>query len=151
MGVKYTLTVVDMKSLNRSVVKSEFATICIPELEFEMPPQTQQGSIKTVEGYLASAIEGIDELQEQRRIYSPEIAQKIDEFLVKLRDLQEGRRFPFTFQLTDPSGNSFISSEAVGGNDNFLKKTDFMRTTDDFVAMGYNVDQAELKRQEEAL
>lgn len=62
LGVKYSLTVVDMKSLNRSVVKSEFATIVIPELEFEIPPQTQKGSIKTVEGYLASAIEGISEL-----------------------------------------------------------------------------------------
>lgn len=41
MGVKYTLTCVDMKSLNRSVVKSEFATIIIPELELEIPPQTQ--------------------------------------------------------------------------------------------------------------
>ena len=62
LGVKYTLTVVDIKSLNRSVVKSEFASISIPELDFEIPPQTQQGSIKTVEGYLMSAIEGISEL-----------------------------------------------------------------------------------------
>ena len=64
LGVKYTLTCVDAKSLNRSVVKSEFATITIPELELEIPPETQKGSIKTVEGYLMSAIEGISELQE---------------------------------------------------------------------------------------
>ena len=52
----------------------------------------------------------------------------------------EGKRFPFTFVLNDPSGNSYISSESVGGNDNFLKRVNFMRTTDDFIAMGYNVD-----------
>lgn len=63
----------------------------------------------------------------------------------------EGKRFPFTFVLNDPSGNSYISSESVGGNDNFLKRVNFMRTTDDFVAMGYNVDQAEMQRQEEQL
>ena len=67
LGVKYHLTIVDARNLNRAVVKSEFATITIPELELEIPPETQKGSIKTVEGYLMSAIEGISELQEQRR------------------------------------------------------------------------------------
>ena len=62
-GCKYQLTIVDQEGLNRSVVKSEFATIRIPELDFEIPPQTQKGSIKTVEGYLLASIEGIEELQ----------------------------------------------------------------------------------------
>lgn len=61
-GCSYKLAVVNADGLNRSVVKSEFATIRIPELDFEIPPQTQKGSIKTVEGYLLSAIEGIEEL-----------------------------------------------------------------------------------------
>lgn len=132
LGVKYTLTCHDMKSLNRSAVKSEFATIYIPELDFEIPPQTQKGSIKTIEGFLMAAADGIAELQEQRRTYNPEIAQKLDEFLVKLRGFMEGKQFPFTFVLTDPSGNSYISSDIVSGNDNWLKKINFMRTTEDF-------------------
>jgi len=70
-GCKYTLAVEDWDGLNRSVVKSEFATIKIPELDFEIPPQTQKGSIKTVEGYLLSTIEGIAELQEERRRFNP--------------------------------------------------------------------------------
>jgi zinc finger protein len=61
-GVKYSFTVTDEKGLNRSVVKSEFATIRIPELDFEIPPQTQKGSIKTIEGFFLTAIEGISEL-----------------------------------------------------------------------------------------
>ena len=61
-GCKYTLVVTDDDGLNRSVVKSEFATIRIPEIDFEIPPQTQKGSIKTVEGFLLSTIEGISEL-----------------------------------------------------------------------------------------
>ena len=61
-GVKYVLNVVDDDGLNRSVVKSEFATVRIPELELEIPPITQKGSIKTVEGFLLSTIEGISEL-----------------------------------------------------------------------------------------
>ena len=40
LGCKYKLAVIDDDGLNRSVVKSEFATIRIPELDFEIPPQT---------------------------------------------------------------------------------------------------------------
>ena len=107
-GCKYQLAVIDEDGLNRSVVKSEFATIRIPELDFEIPPQTQKGSIKTVEGYLLATIEGISELQEERRKYNPEIAAQIDEFIEKLKALREGRNFPFNFEVFDPSGNSFV-------------------------------------------
>lgn len=37
-GCNYTLVVSDSDGLNRSIVKSEFATIKIPELDFEIPP-----------------------------------------------------------------------------------------------------------------
>lgn len=39
-GIKYKYTVTDAEAMNRSIVKSEFATIRIPELDFEIPPQT---------------------------------------------------------------------------------------------------------------
>jgi hypothetical protein len=48
--------------------------------------------------------------------------------------------------LTDPSGNSYISTEIIGANDPNLKQISYMRKTEDFVAMGYNVDQAEIER-----
>ncbi|KAF4398938.1 hypothetical protein G4B88_023532 [Cannabis sativa] len=38
----------DPKMLDRQVVKSESATIKIPELEFEIPPEAQRGSLSTV-------------------------------------------------------------------------------------------------------
>ncbi len=61
-GVHYTYKVTDPKALNRSVVKSEFATIRIPEIDFEIPPITQKGSVNTIEGFLMKSIEGISEL-----------------------------------------------------------------------------------------
>jgi zinc finger protein len=45
--------------MNRSVVKSECATIRIPELDLEIPPQTQKGTINTLEGFLQKTIEGL--------------------------------------------------------------------------------------------
>jgi zinc finger protein len=38
--------------MNRNIVKSEYATIKVPELDLEIPPQTQKGTINTVEGFL---------------------------------------------------------------------------------------------------
>ena len=107
-GVSFVLKVVDEDGLNRSIVKSEFATIKIPELELEIPPQTQKGSIKTVEGFLLSTYEGISELQEESRRFNPSEAAKIDSFLEKVAAYREGKVFPFTFMVTDPSGNSFV-------------------------------------------
>ena len=110
MGVKYTQTVTEEAMLNRSCVKSEFATIKIPELGFEIPPITQKGSINTMEGFFANAIEGLSALQPERRKFDPATAAKIDEFIGKLIQYKDGKVFPFTFELIDPSGNSFIQN-----------------------------------------
>ena len=118
-GCKYVLNVADEKCLNRSIVKSEFATIRIPEIDFEIPPQTQKGSIKTVEGFLLSTIEGIGELQPERRKYDPATAAKIDEFLEMMTEMREGKRLPFTFEVEDPSGNSFVQNPNAPEKDEF--------------------------------
>lgn len=76
--MKYIYKVCDKAAINRSIVKSEYATIRIPELDFEIPPQTQKGSINTVEGFIARSIMGLSELQEERRRFDPAIAAKID-------------------------------------------------------------------------
>ena len=94
--------------MSRNVVKSEFATIKIPALDLEIPPQTQKGSIKTVEGFLMSTIEGISDLQAERRKYDPATAAQIDAYLEKLEEYRQGKHYPFQVELEDPSGNSFI-------------------------------------------
>jgi len=70
-AVEFTLNAEKSEDLNRSVVKSEFATVCFPDIDFEIPPQTQKGSINTIEGILLKAIEGISDLQEERRRFDP--------------------------------------------------------------------------------
>jgi len=58
-GVKYELNVINPLAFNRTVVKSEYATIKVPEAGLEIPPQTQKGSVKTIEGFFLSTIEGL--------------------------------------------------------------------------------------------
>ena len=43
----------------RQVVKSDSATVTIPELDFEIPAATQKGSITTVEGLLSDASDNL--------------------------------------------------------------------------------------------
>ena len=57
---------------------------------------------------MLSTIEGIGELQPERRKYDPATAAKIDEFLEMMTEMREGKRLPFTFEVEDPSGNSFV-------------------------------------------
>jgi zinc finger protein len=52
----------------------------------------------------------------------------------------DGRRFPFTFILEDPSGNSFVQNPNAPNKDVYMKTEFFPRSTDDYVAMGYNED-----------
>lgn len=60
--------------MDRQVVKSEYATIKIPALDLEIPPQTQKGTINTVEGFLQKTIEGLSTNQEERRKVDPVVA-----------------------------------------------------------------------------
>ena len=48
-----------LETVNVQVVKSDSATVSVPELEFEIPANTQKGSISTVEGLLSEAATGL--------------------------------------------------------------------------------------------
>ncbi|KAL7253728.1 hypothetical protein ACSBR1_008138 [Camellia fascicularis] len=103
----------DQKMLNRQVVKSDTATIKIPELDFEIPPEAQRGSLSTVEGILLRAADEIEALQEERKKVDPQSAEAIDWFLPKLRACAKGES-SFTIILDDPAGNSFIENPFNG-------------------------------------
>lgn len=112
-GVKYEVNCINDVAFNRQVVKSEFATITVPECGLEMPPATQRGSIKTIEGYFASTIEGLQAVQEERRKVDPETAKKIDDYCDTLKEYSEGKRYPFKFIVEDPSGNSYVQNPSA--------------------------------------
>uniref|UniRef100_A0A3B4YSU7 ZPR1 zinc finger n=1 Tax=Seriola lalandi dorsalis TaxID=1841481 RepID=A0A3B4YSU7_SERLL len=62
-GVCYSLKVKTKQDLNREVVKADSATTRIPELDFEIPPFTQKGSLSTIEGLLDRAVAGLEQDQ----------------------------------------------------------------------------------------
>lgn len=126
----------DQKMLNRQVVKSETATIKIPELDFEIPPEAQRGSLSTVEGILVRAADELQALQDERKKVDPQTAEAIDEFLVKLRACAAGNS-SFTFVLDDPSGNSFIENPFAPSPDQSLSINFYERTPEQQASLGY--------------
>ena len=41
-GVRYSLKVISPKDLNRQVIKSDYTSVKIPSLDFEIPPLSQK-------------------------------------------------------------------------------------------------------------
>nr|CDJ85731.1 Zinc finger domain containing protein [Haemonchus contortus] len=108
-GSEIVLRVQEQVDLRRQLVRSEYATIEVPELELVIPAKTRPGEITTVEGVLERVGTGLALEQDRRRELDPESAAKIDDFLVHLRkclNLSE----KWTLKLHDPTGNCFIQN-----------------------------------------
>ncbi|GJW33879.1 zinc finger protein ZPR1-like protein [Tanacetum coccineum] len=129
----------DQKMLNRQVVKSETATIKIPQLDFEIPPESQCGSLSTVEGILLRASEGLQALQEERKKVDPQTAEAIDQFILKLKECAAGNS-SFTFILDDPAGNSFVENPFAPSPDPSLHIEFYERTREQQASLGYVFD-----------
>ncbi|GMS79481.1 hypothetical protein PENTCL1PPCAC_1656, partial [Pristionchus entomophagus] len=108
-GTEIVLKVKEQADLRRQLVKSEYASIEVPEVELVIPPRSQPAEITTVEGVLERVTSALLSEQEQRRLIDPESATKIDAFCTKLNGLRELDE-PWTLKLHDPTGNCFIQN-----------------------------------------
>lgn len=139
LGVCYTLKINSKQDLNREVVKADSATTRIPELDFEIPAYTQKGSLSTIEGLLDRAVAGLEQDQCVRRAAYPEVAEKIDEFIQKLKKLKEVES-DFTLVIEDPSGNSFVENPVAPQKDEALTVSRFKRTVQQDIQLGIKAD-----------
>lgn len=138
-GICYTLKVKTKQDLNREVVKADSAITRIPELEFEIPPFTQKGALSTIEGLLDRAVAGLEQDQPLRRAADPQVAEKIDEFIEKLKRLKEVEN-EFTLVIEDPSGNSFVENPFAPQKDEALTVSRFKRTVQQDKQLGLKAD-----------
>ncbi|XP_063292617.1 zinc finger protein ZPR1 isoform X2 [Pelobates fuscus] len=141
-GVRYSLSVRNKRDLNREVVKTDYATTRIPELDFEIPACTQKGALSTIEGILERTILGLQQEQPLRRADNEQVAEKIDGFIAKLQHLRDGET-PFTLILDDPSGNSFVENPFAPQKDDALTTAHYKRSTDQDRMLGVEEDDTE--------
>eukprot|EP00128_Syssomonas_multiformis_P016265 Colp12_sorted_trinity150504_noHs@35326 len=138
-GCKIVLEVKSQKDLARRIVKQDSASVQIPELDFEIPAHTQKGVITTLEGVLSNVMEGLNQLQDDRRQVDPETASKIDAFIARIEDCRAGNT-PFTFILDDPSGNSHVENPLAPAVDPQLTITNYLRSVAQNAALGLRTD-----------
>ncbi|XP_066268497.1 zinc finger protein ZPR1-like [Branchiostoma lanceolatum] len=134
-GVRVTLKVETSKDLNRQVVKGESASLSIPELDFEVPSNSQKGVLTTVEGVIDRAVRGLEQEQPIRRTMDPATAEKIDAFIEKLRGLTDVKT-PFTLVLDDPTGNSFVENPFAPSKDKNVTLVHYPRTSEQNIQLG---------------
>uniref|UniRef100_A0AAR2IWW7 Zinc finger protein 259 n=1 Tax=Pygocentrus nattereri TaxID=42514 RepID=A0AAR2IWW7_PYGNA len=134
-GVSYTLRIKSKQDMNREVVKTDSATTRIPELDFEIPAFTQKGSLSTIEGLLDRAVAGLEQDQPIRRATDPDVADKIDQFIQRLKKLKDVEE-EFTLIIDDPSGNSFVENPFAPQKDQSLSVTPYKRTKEQNAALG---------------
>jgi len=115
-GLKLTVSIATERDLSRQVVKSDYATLIVPELDLEIPPRGQKGEITTVEGVLERTISALEQDQPVRKHMDPEAAEQIDHFIARIRSTLKLAE-PFTVILDDPSGNSFIENPNAPAQD----------------------------------
>ena len=136
--------------MNRQLVKSDRATISIPALDFEIPPNTQKGVFTTIEGVLDRALENLGASQAARRDVDAAGADAVEAFLGRLRELREGRALPFTLILDDPSGNSFLENPLAPRHDPALRVHYYTRTEEANHDLGCYAESAGVGMSDEA-
>jgi len=125
----------NQKDLNRQVVRSESATVRIPEIDFEIPPTTKNGSLTTVEGILQNAHDGLSQEQPIRKYTDPENYEKVEAFLEKLNNLRELKP-TFHLELRDPSGNSYVENYCAPKEDPQIKTEWYTRSEEEDEFLG---------------
>lgn len=126
-GTTMKLAVSSKSDLEREILKSDTAGIAIPEIEMEMNEGGLNGVYTTIEGLLDKLHQRLAEANpfghgdstiKQHSTNDPSVnpgfAPPKEEhilfslFLNSLKELKEGKRFPFTIIMSDPLSNSFI-------------------------------------------
>lgn len=128
-GIKLTLLVKEAKDLNRRIVKSDFSSVRIEELDFEIPIKSQKGEVTTVEGIITRVEAGLAQDQDQRKKDHPEAAEQIEKFLARLNELKE-LKTPFTVILDDISGDAHIENPNAPHPDEHVVVVHYTRSKD---------------------
>ncbi|NXD32408.1 ZPR1 protein, partial [Spelaeornis formosus] len=84
-GVLYTVHILNRDELDRQLVKSNFATVTIPDIQLTIP--AGRGQLTTVEGIIRDTVRDLSISQPLRKAMDPPTYEKIEEILRKLRDI----------------------------------------------------------------
>lgn len=150
-GTVYTAKILDRGDLNRQLVKSASCSVTIPQYELTIPPSC--GQLTTVEGLIRDIVADLSTDQPLRKYQDENAYMKIQSIINSIKtvldDDEEDEEVtgpkepkeksdtfpPFTVQLDDPSGNSFIEFLGSTADPKWNLRT-YARTHEQNVALG---------------
>jgi len=140
LGTKIELKLLNSEDMARDVLKSETASISIPELDFETEMGTLGGKFTTVEGLL---VDVKNQLKESNPFFRGDSSQpgtynKLAEFCDKMDEIISGELKNMTFVVDDSAGNSYIQSLCHPEPDPQLTVTKYTRSYDQNEDLGLN-------------
>lgn len=139
-GIKMKLTVSNARDLNRSLIKSDYATLKVPAIDLEIPPLTQKGLLTTIEGVLERVITNLKADIELKKDAEKELTDKLALFVVKIEDLRALKSGEFDVIVDDPSGDSFIENPDAPKRDPKLAITHYKRDSEQNERLGIYED-----------
>jgi len=75
--------VINNVAFERYIVKSEYATIEIPDAGLEIPASTFKGTVMTLKGYISATIKGLENMKEEET--DPATISKIEKHCEELK------------------------------------------------------------------
>ncbi|GFE53622.1 ZPR1 zinc-finger domain containing protein, putative [Babesia ovis] len=139
LAKKWTLKVEGQSDLNRDVIISSTATICIPHLDLVMAPGTIGAVFTTVEGLLLKVAESLESaypflVGDSAQESSAPLKEKVQQ----LKELASGEQsIEFTLIVDDPADHSFVSAPISHiGEDTKLITESYERTAEQNDALG---------------
>merc|ERR1711963_573962 len=129
-GIIYKVKIRENVDLSRQVVRSEYATVTIPEIDLEIPPGSN-GAVTTIEGILKRTVEGLMQDQPVRVHMDPEGAAQIEEYVNKIENQLLSLSSSFHLTIKDPSGNSYVENPQAPKADPFTDVQQYFRSVDE--------------------
>ncbi|KAI8614692.1 zinc finger protein ZPR1 [Chytriomyces sp. MP71] len=151
LGSIQTCSIGNKTDLNRQVVKSESASVKFTELDFEIPAATQRGVLTTVEGLLTKSIEGLGAMQPARKAIDETLFANVQKVIDTLQAyLDDPVANPFTIEINDPAGNSYIENLCAPSLDPQITLKHYKRTAEQHEELGLSMEPTPTEAQQQA-
>ncbi|XP_025425040.1 zinc finger protein ZPR1 [Sipha flava] len=125
-GVRMTLKVENKEDLDRYVITTDYTSIQIIDLDFEIPPMSQRSQVTTVEGILSKTVTNLSEQKKLIEQTHPDLASKMDVVINGLIGIINlSNPVPMVFE--DATGNVFVSNPMAPLNDPRMQTEVFTR------------------------
>jgi len=77
-GVRMSLKIENKEDLDRYVITTDYTSIQVLDLDFEIPPMSQRSQVTTVEGIISKTVTNLSEQKKVLDLTHPELAAKME-------------------------------------------------------------------------